>query len=91
MALVDCQHNRARLLAQAGATVDDPEYQLASRWIEALIAVDAKDSATAERVYGQLVDLDADIDSVQQASIEADKAILDVRQIRREEGITCMR
>ncbi len=91
VALVDCQHNRARLLAQAAATVEDPEYQLASRWVEALIAVDVKDSATSKRAFAQLVDLDGDIDSVQQASIEADKAVLDVRQIRRDEGITCSR
>ena len=91
IALVDCQHQRARLLAQAGATVDDPEYSLASLWIEMLIAVDIKDSAGGQRISGDLVKFDSDIDTIQQASIEADRAILDVRQIRRDEGITCKR
>lgn len=91
VALVDCQHGRARLLALAGATVEDPEYQLASRWVEALIAVDVKDSTTLDQTILTIVDLDKDLDTVQQASIEVDKAILDVRQIRRDEGITCER
>jgi hypothetical protein len=89
VALIDCQHERASLLSKAGATVDDPEYQLASRWLEALIALDKKDSPSAESIYEDLVELDPEIDSVQQAGIEGDRAILDVRQIRLDEGITC--
>jgi hypothetical protein len=91
VALVDCQHQRARLLAQAGATVDNPEYRLASRWLEAMIALDVKDGAAADRIYQDLVELDDDIDTPQQAAIEGDKAVLEVRQIRRDEGISCSR
>jgi hypothetical protein len=36
-----------------------------------------------------LVSLDPEIDTVQQASLEADKAILEIRDIRRQDGIAC--
>ena len=42
-ALVGCQHDRASFLAQAGNTTDNPDYRLASKWIETLIAVDRRD------------------------------------------------
>jgi hypothetical protein len=90
-ALVDCQHQRALLLAQAAATIDDPEFRLASRWIEAFVAVDLKDQSTANDLFPVLVSLDPEVDTVQQASIEADKAIVEIRDIRRQEGIACER
>ncbi len=90
-ALVDCQHQRSLLLAQAAATIDDPEFRLGSRWIEALVAVDLKDRAAAAELFPVLVSLDPEIDTVQQASLEADKAILEIRDIRRQDGIACER
>ena len=90
-ALVDCQHQRSLLLAQAAATIDDFEFRLASRWIEALVAVDLKDQAAAADLFPVLVSLDPEIDTVQQASLEADKAILEIRDIRRQDGIVCER
>jgi len=88
-ALVDCQHQRSLLLAQAAATIDDSEFRLASRWIEAFVAVDLKDQAAAAELFPVLVSLDPEIDTVQQASLEADKAILEIRDIRRQDGIAC--
>ena len=90
-ALVDCQHQRAVLLARAAATIDDPEFRLASRWIEVFVAVDQMDQSAAAELFPVLVSLDPDVDTVQQASLEADKAILEIRDIRRQEGITCQR
>ena len=91
LALGECQHQRALLLAQAGATIDNAEYRLASKWLEALVAVDLKDSKGAEKLYPALVELDSEVDTVQQASIEADKAILEIRDLRQEEGVVCQR
>jgi hypothetical protein len=90
-ALVDCQHERALLLAQAAATIDDPEFRLASRWIEVFVAVDRKDQPAAEELFPVLASLDPEVDTAQQASIEADKAVLEIRDIRRQEGISCQR
>ena len=90
-ALVDCQHQRSLLLAQAAATIDDSEFRLGSRWVEALVAVDLNDQAAAAELFPELVSLDPEIDTVQQASLEADKAILEIRDIRRQDGIACKR
>lgn len=89
VALLECQHDRAALLAQAGGTSPNHDYRLAGKWMEALIAVDRRDMDNANLLFEELVIVDNDIDSVQQASIEADKAILEFRSIRRDEGITC--
>ena len=90
-ALVDCQHQRSLLLAQAAATIDDPEFRVASRWIEVFVAVDREDQAAATELFPVLVSLDPEIHTIQQASIEADKAILEIRDIRRQDGIACER
>ena len=96
-ALRGCEHKRASALAMAGAASDNTEHQLASVWLEALIALDEKDSAAAEAKYQELVDqssrekaeadVDPDIDTAQQASIEADRVLLDMRKERRELGL----
>jgi hypothetical protein len=85
-ALRGCQHKRAGALAQAGAASDNTEHQLASVWLEALIALDQQDAAAAEAKYQELVERDPDIDTVQQASIEADRVLLDMRRERGELG-----
>jgi len=90
-ALVDCQHDRAALLAKAGATSENSDFSLAGYWIEALVAVDRKDQKTADQMFERLVDLDDDIDTVQQASLAADQSILQVREARSDEGISCNR
>jgi len=91
IALTDCQYQRAHLLAQAGATVDNEEHRLASLWLEAMIVIDQRKQDEAAAYYEQIADRDPEIDTVQQASIEVDRAILDVRNYRREEGISCKR
>ena len=90
-ALVDCQHDRAELLAKAGATSENPDFALAGYWLEALVAVDSKDQATAESLFAELVDLDDDVDTVQQASVAVDQAILKIRETRSAEEISCER
>ena len=88
-ALVDCQHDRAELLAKAGATSENSDFALAGHWIEALVAVDQKDQKTANELFAGLTELDDDVDTVQQTSLAADQAILEVREARRDEGISC--
>ena len=54
-----------------------------------MIVVDQKKADEAAGYFDQLADRDPEIDTAQQASIEVDKAILDIRELRREEGISC--
>ena len=86
-ALRACEHKRASALAQAGATSANKDHQLASVWLEALIALDQQDTTSAEKKYQEIVVQDTDIDSAQQASIEADRVLLDMRSERRDLGL----
>ena len=89
VALVDCQHKRAEALAKAGAASSNPDHKLSSIWLEALIASDLRQKERTAELYQQLVSADGDIDTAQQASIETDKVLMDVRQERRAKGISC--
>ena len=56
-----------------------------------LIAVDQNSMDEAATLHDRIAVQDPDIDTAQQASIEVDRAILEVRAYRREEGISCTR
>jgi hypothetical protein len=86
-ALRACHHKRAYALAGAGATAANVDHQRASVWLEAMTAVDQKDNKKAEGFYKSLVASDPDIDTVQQASLVTDQAVLDMRAERGEIGI----
>ena len=90
-ALRECQYKRAYALVQVGAVSDNPDHQLAALWLEAVIAGDQGDSARAKTVYPRIVDHDRDIDSAQQASLETDRFMLDVREERRALGMPSCR
>ena len=85
-ALRNCNHERAYALARAARTSSNLDYRITSYWLEAMTAVDMRDSKTAAEIYDDIVRIDPDIDTVQQASIETDKAVLDLRSERRELG-----
>lgn len=53
------------------------------------MALDCQDQAALDELYSRLIELDDDVDTVQQASLAADQAILEVRETRRVEGISC--
>ena len=76
-------------LARMNECAKDLVFRDHSRWIEALVALDRQDQAALDELYPKLVELDDDIDTVQQASLAADQAILKVREARRDEGISC--
>jgi len=90
-AVRECQYKRAYALVQVGAVSDNPDHQLAALWLEAVIAGDQGDSARAKTVYPRIVDHDHDIDSAQQASLEADRFMLEMREERRALGMPSCR
>jgi|GEM_PF-1345079 len=89
LALIDCDHKRAEALAGVGAASDKPDHQLASLWLKAIIANDLRQNERTTELYPQIVAADRDIDTTQQASLETDKVLMDVRQERREKGTFC--
>jgi len=86
-ALRGCQHERASALAKVGATSNDSVHRLASVWLEAMTAVDAKNNQKAQTIFQTLAERDPEIDTVQQASLATDQAVLDMRAERGEIGI----
>ncbi len=89
LALVDCEHKRAEALANAGGASSNPDHQLAALWLKALIANDLRQKDRTAKLYQKILSADADIDTKQQASLETDKVLMDVRQERGDRGISC--
>jgi hypothetical protein len=86
-ALRGCHHARAYALAAAGVTSSNPDHKLASLWLEAMTAVDGRDAKRTQSLFKTLAERDPEIDSVQQASLATDQAVLDMRAERIELGI----
>ena len=87
--LRDCQHDKAFLHALAGANSDLLSHRLASIWLEAMIAQDRKDTASANRAYQQIAVQDKSVVNVEQAKAETIDALVDVRADRQNMGIQC--
>ena len=86
-ALRGCQHERAFALAQVAATSKNMNHRLGSLWLEAMTAVDQRNTSKAQSSFQTLAKWDPDIDTVQQASLAADQAVLDMRSERADIGI----
>jgi len=82
-----CQHDRAFALAQVAATSKNMNHRLASLWLEAMTAVDQRNTSKAQSSFQTLAKWDPDIDTVQQASLAADQAVLDMRSEHGDIGI----
>ena len=61
----------------------------AAVWLKAAVAVDQRDRAKAEHLFSEVVHVDRDIDTKQQASLETDKIVLELREERRKYSVTC--
>ena len=86
-ALRGCQHERAYALAKVGKVSQDPYQKLGAIWLEAMTATDQKNRSKAEMSYQSLVERDPEIDTIPQASLATDQAVLDMRTERGEIGI----
>jgi hypothetical protein len=87
--LRDCKRDRAYMHALAGANSDMLSHRLASVWLEALIAVDAKDSKSAERAYQRLIAQDETVVNIQQAQAETMDLLVEIRAARQNQNIVC--
>ena len=84
-----CQYDKALLHAYAGANSDMLSHRLSSIWLEAMIAQDRKDTASAKRAYQRIVAQDDTVSSLDEAKEETIDALVDVRADRKNEGIQC--
>lgn len=74
-------------MAKVGAVSQDRYHKLGSVWLEAMTAVDQKDQEKSQMSFQNIVERDPEIDTIQQASLAADQAVLDMRAERGELGI----
>ena len=81
-ALVDQNHARANALAGVGELSNDANHRVVAVWIKAMIAVDQQDRAIADKEFDRIIALDSIIDTRDQASIEVDKLVLEMRKER---------
>jgi outer membrane lipoprotein SlyB len=88
-ALVDCKYDNAYLYALAGANSDMLSHRLAAIWLEAMVAQDKKDGASAKRAYMRIAAQDDSVENVDQARDETIDALADVRAERVSQGIQC--
>jgi hypothetical protein len=86
--LMDCADRYDAVVAQA---VDEVERMDVPPDVRRATLGGVVVSAAAKERFPVLVSLDPDIDTVQQASLETDLAVLEIREICRDEGIACQR
>ena len=81
-ALLGENHARANALATAGETSTNKNHKLAAVWIKAMIAVDKQNNEEANKEFDRLISIDPIIDTREQAKIETDKLVLEMRKER---------
>ena len=81
-ALLDKNYSRSFALASAGETSNDANHRVAAVWIKAMIAIDQQDKTAADKEFERLIVLDPIIDTRDQAKIETDKLVLEMRKER---------
>ena len=81
-ALVDQNHARANALAGVGELSNDANHRAVAIWIKAMVAVDQRDGESANKEFDRLIVLDPIVDTRDQASIEVDKLVLEMRKER---------
>ena len=88
-ALIECDRDRAIALARTAARSENPALRNAGHWIEAVTALDRDDPASAARQFEELVILDIEIASLEEAEATATGALVEIQAARRADGIEC--
>jgi len=90
-ALRNCEFERAYALATAGTLSRDNSHRLVGYWLEAMISVEERNQEHSTYVFEQLVNLDPEVDSVEQAVAKTEEAVLQIREERRRLGLPACR
>lgn len=85
-ALVDCRHDEAQQRVDVAARAGDPDHELAALWIEAVIALDRRDTAAARALYPDLVERDEDATDIAAAEATALDLLSKLEDTRAEFG-----
>ena len=79
-AMRDCDY--AAAADHAAKKADSDQHQLASQWLKAMIALDSSQDAEAKRAFAELVEVDPDIRSGEQARDATSNLVLEMRSER---------
>jgi hypothetical protein len=88
-ALRDCQHDTAIIAASAAENSTNASYQLTSVWLRAMVAVDLNRTVSANTAYRQLIVVDPEVLTMEEAESAAVDALAAVRADRAASGIVC--
>ena len=88
-ALRDCQHDSAIVAASAAENSTNASYQLTSVWLRAMVAVDLNRTVSANTAYRQLIVVDPEVLTMEEAESGAVEALAAVRADRAASGIVC--
>ena len=88
-ALRDCKHNNALIAATAGENASAASHQLAATWLRAIIAFDQKRTNSGNAALQNLIVIDPEISTMEEAEEAAQDLLAELRVERRAAGIRC--
>lgn len=85
--LLECRHDKAIAYFNVEAHSSNHDHSLSSQWLIALAEKDRRNNTGVEKLYDELIRVDADIDDTQQAELAVNQMVLALRQDRKEYGL----
>lgn len=87
VALVECRHDDALAASAAAAQAADPDFVLASYWLQGLTLTDRRQETQARSLYPTLVDGDPDIGSTEAAELKMRDLVQRLTTVRANNGL----
>lgn len=87
VALVECRHDDALAAAATAAQGGNPDYVLASTWLQGLTLTDRRQEAQARSLYPTLVDGDPDIGTTEAAELKMRDLVQRLTTVRANNGL----
>jgi len=86
-ALARCKHQVAVAYADTARASKNPDYALASLWIEILSYADQRDESRAREFFPQLIETDTDVATGADAEAQMQESLQKLRNIREQYGL----
>ena len=88
-ALRDCKHNTALIAATAGENAEAASHQLAAVWLRAVVALDQGRENSTRAALHNLVVIDPDVSSMEEAQAGAQDLLSELHNDRRSAEVNC--
>jgi hypothetical protein len=87
VALAERNYPQAKELSAQTANDPNPQFRLASAWLSALIAKETLSKEELEPYYKNLIEMDANIDTHEDARVELRMAEKELKSVRKQFGV----